>query len=61
MAGILNALAGAGSFLTFPALLLAGLNPLAANITSTVALFPCFPASSPRRWAGANWSTMSGR
>ena len=40
MAGTLNALAGGGSFITFPALLMAGLNPLAANITSTVALFP---------------------
>jgi uncharacterized protein len=35
-----NALAGGGSFLTFPALLLTGLDPRAANITSTVALFP---------------------
>ena len=39
-AGIMNALAGGGSFLTFPSLLLSGLNPLAANITSTIALFP---------------------
>ena len=39
-AGIQNTLAGGGSFITFPVLLLAGLNPLAANITSTVALFP---------------------
>ncbi len=39
-AGIQNALAGGGSFLTFPALLLSGLDPRAANITSTVALFP---------------------
>jgi uncharacterized protein len=39
-AGVQNALAGGGSFLTFPALLLAGLDPRAANITSTVALFP---------------------
>ncbi len=39
-AGIQNPLAGGGSFVTFPVLLLAGLNPLAANITSTVALFP---------------------
>jgi uncharacterized protein len=39
-AGAQNTLAGGGSFITFPALLLAGLNPLAANITSTVALFP---------------------
>jgi uncharacterized protein len=40
IAGVQNALAGGGSFLTFPALLLAGLDPRAANITSTVALFP---------------------
>ena len=39
-AGTQNTLAGGGSFITFPALLLAGLNPLAANITSTIALFP---------------------
>jgi uncharacterized membrane protein YfcA len=39
-AGVQNALAGGGSFLTFPALLLTGLDPRAANITSTVALFP---------------------
>lgn len=39
-AGTQNTLAGGGSFVTFPALLLAGLNPLAANITSTIALFP---------------------
>lgn len=39
-AGAQNVLAGGGSFITFPALLLAGLNPLAANITSTIALFP---------------------
>jgi uncharacterized membrane protein YfcA len=39
-AGVQNALAGGGSFITFPALLLAGLNPLAANMTSTIALFP---------------------
>jgi uncharacterized membrane protein YfcA len=39
-AGAQNVLAGGGSFITFPALLLAGLNPLAANMTSTIALFP---------------------
>ena len=39
-AGAQNALAGGGSFLTFPALLYAGLDPRAANITSTIALFP---------------------
>ena len=39
-AGTQNTLAGGGSFITFPALLLAGLDPLSANITSTLALFP---------------------
>ena len=39
-AGTQNVLAGGGSFITFPALLLVGLNPLAANMTSTIALFP---------------------
>jgi uncharacterized membrane protein YfcA len=40
VAGAQNALAGGGSFLTFPALLLFGMGARAANITSTVALFP---------------------
>lgn len=39
-AGGQNALAGGGSFVTLPALILTGLNPLQANITSTMALFP---------------------
>jgi uncharacterized membrane protein YfcA len=39
-AGIQNTLAGGGSFVTLPALILSGMSPLAANITSTVALFP---------------------
>jgi uncharacterized membrane protein YfcA len=40
VAGVQNALAGGGSFITFPALLLFGMNAQAANITSTIALFP---------------------
>jgi uncharacterized membrane protein YfcA len=39
-AGVQNALAGGGSFVTLGALVLAGLDPRAANITSTIALFP---------------------
>src|SRR5688500_7569232 len=39
-AGALNAVAGGGSLLTFPALLVAGVSPIAANATSTVALWP---------------------
>jgi len=39
-AGIQNALAGGGTFLMLPALMVTGMTALAANITSTVALFP---------------------
>jgi uncharacterized protein len=39
-AGFINAVAGGGSFLTFPALIAAGLPPIHANASSTVALFP---------------------
>ena len=39
-AGLQSALAGGGSFVTLPALIMSGMSPLAANITSTVALFP---------------------
>ncbi|WP_242395917.1 sulfite exporter TauE/SafE family protein [Anaeromyxobacter oryzisoli] len=39
-AGLVNAVAGGGTLLTFPSLLLAGLSPVSANATSTVALWP---------------------
>ena len=39
-AGAQNALAGGGSFVTLPTLILSGLDARSANITSTVALFP---------------------
>ncbi len=48
-AGIQNALAGGGSFVTLPTLIFTGLTPLAANITSTVALFSSQISSG---WAG---------
>ncbi|MCY6382867.1 sulfite exporter TauE/SafE family protein [Hoeflea prorocentri] len=40
LAGGLNAIAGGGSFLTFPALVFAGVPTIAANATSAVAVFP---------------------
>lgn len=49
IAGAQNAIAGGGSFLTFPALLFAGLDPRAANINSTIALFP---AQASIGWSG---------
>src|ERR1700743_1090576 len=39
-AGFQNALAGGGSFITLPILMLTGMDARAANITSTLALFP---------------------
>jgi len=38
--GALNAVAGGGSFLVFPAMLGVGLGPIQANATNTVALWP---------------------
>src|SRR3954462_5792157 len=46
-AGAQNALAGGGSFVTLPALVLAGLDPRAANNTAPVALFPGQVTSGP--------------
>lgn len=40
VASALNTVAGGGSFLTFPALLFAGVAPVEANATSTIALWP---------------------
>ena len=40
IAGMMNALAGGGSFVTLPALIAAGVSSVNANTTSTVALFP---------------------
>lgn len=40
IAGLLNAVAGGGSFLSFPALLTLGVPPIQANATNTVALWP---------------------
>ncbi len=45
-AGILNAIAGGGSFLTFPALVFAGVPVVAANATSAVAVSPGYLGST---------------
>jgi len=41
-AGVINALAGGGTLITFPTLLAIGVPPIAANVTNTVALCPGF-------------------
>jgi uncharacterized membrane protein YfcA len=56
-AGVQNALAGGGTFLTLPALMLTGMSALAANITSTVALFPGQLTSS---WGGRSHVSGAG-
>ena len=40
IAGIMNAMAGGGSFISFPAMLGVGVPPVQANATNTVALWP---------------------
>src|SRR5437899_5588370 len=47
-AGVVNSVAGGGSFLTFPSLVFTGVPSIIANATSTVALFPGVLASA---WA----------
>ena len=46
LGGALNAVAGGGSFIVFPALLFSGVAPIAANATNTVALWVGTTASS---------------
>lgn len=40
LGGAVNAVAGGGSFLVFPALVLGGMSPIHANATTTMALWP---------------------
>jgi uncharacterized membrane protein YfcA len=44
-AGTVNAIAGGGSLVTFPALLATGLPAVAANVTNSVAVFPGYVSS----------------
>ena len=48
VAGLINAVAGGGSLLSFPALLLTGMPSVAANATNTLALWP---GSASSTWA----------
>lgn len=56
MAGLLNSVAGGGSFFSFPALLFTGVRPIPANATSTVAIWPGSAAA-----IGAYWSKLPRR
>ncbi len=48
LGGMLNAVAGGGSFITLPALLFVGVPPVSANATGTAALLPGYIASAWR-------------
>jgi uncharacterized membrane protein YfcA len=48
LASVMNAAAGGGTFVTFPALVLAGVPPVSASMSSTIALWPGMVASA---WA----------
>jgi uncharacterized protein len=58
MAGGMNAMAGGGTFFSFPALLAAGVPPVIANASNTVALWP---ASISSAWAYRREAMQHGR
>jgi uncharacterized protein len=49
-AGAVNAIAGGGTFLTFGALTLVGVPPIAANATSSITQFPGYVTSTLAYW-----------
>ena len=53
--GALSAMAGGASFVTFPALLLSGLSPLAANTTNFVALLLAQPTALATSYRAELW------
>lgn len=63
IAGVINSVAGGGGFIAFPALVFAGIPPVNANATNTIALWPGTVASSGayRRELQhkATWKTMT--
>jgi hypothetical protein len=56
ISGLMNAVAAGGSFVAFPALLLVGIPPISANVTTTVATVPGQFASV---WASKSASRCS--
>jgi uncharacterized membrane protein YfcA len=50
LAGAVNAVAGGGSLISFPALTAVGLPPLMANVTTR---WPCCQAMAAPRWPSA--------
>lgn len=50
-AGLVNAVAGGGTLITFPVLVAMGVPPIAANITNTVALCPGYLGATLAQWS----------
>src|SRR3954466_1031145 len=46
LGGVINAVAGGGSFVVFPSMLVVGVPPVAANATTAVALWPAGVSST---------------
>jgi uncharacterized membrane protein YfcA len=46
VAGVVNAVAGGGSLVSFPAMIAVGLPTLTANVTNTVAIWPGYLSST---------------
>lgn len=62
VSGVINAVAGGGSLLVFPALLATGLPPLAANVTNSVAQGPGFVgavAGQHEDLRGTRWRVLA--
>src|SRR5215467_14523296 len=62
LAGAINAVAGGGSFITFPTLLFMGIPPVNANASNTVALWPGQVASIGayrRQFATLSWKAIT--
>lgn len=51
LSGMVNAIAGGGTFITFGALTLIGVPPISANATSSIAQFPGYVTSTLAYWS----------
>jgi uncharacterized protein len=54
-AGFLNAAAGGGSLISFPALVASGLSPLTANVSNTLALWPGYVGGAASQARNLQW------
>ncbi len=50
-AGMINALAGGGTLITFPVLIAVGVPPVMSNVTNTVALLPGYLGGTLAQWS----------